>query len=448
MEKEKFEDLFLLLEQKKLKQLKEYLNELNEVDTAEFMGELEPKDAILVFRILNKEVAADVFAWLDPELQQEIVNAINDNELADIVKELFVDEIVDLIEELPAGVVRRVLQTVDPSRRKLVNQFLNYPDNSAGSIMTAEIIHLKKDINVAEAIDIIRRTHIDNEAVYTCYVTDSRRMLEGIVAVKDLLRSSDDEMIENIMDTDVISTTTFTDKEEVGRLFARYGLITMPVVDREGRLVGAVMVDDAVDVITSEATEDFEKMAAMKPSEKPYLKTGIFSLAKNRIVWLMLLMISGTLSGMILLKFESAFAAVPLLVTFIPMLNDTGGNAGAQTTTMIIRGMALSEIKTSDFFKAWMKELATSLIIGVCLAAVNFLRVILLYPGQTKIALVVSLSMMLVVMIAQTVAVILPMLAKRLGADPALMASPLITTIVDVLALTVYFMLAQALLGL
>ena len=447
MEEKEFNELLELLKNRQFKKLKELLDEMNEVDAAEFLGELEPKDAVKVFRILNKEVAADVFALLDPDLQEKAIASMTDDELSDIIDELFVDEIVDIVEEMPASMVKRILENVDKDRRKKVNQFLNYPEDSAGSIMTAEIIHLKKDMTVKDALSTIRKAKIDNETVYTCYVTDSRRMLIGTVSVKDLLRSRDDESIEELMDTDIISVNTLSDQEEVGQTFAKYGLITVPVTDKEGRLVGAVTVDDAVEVITDEATEDFEKMAAMIPSEKPYLKTSPFELAKNRIAWLMLLMVSGTLSGMILAKFESAFAAVPLLVTFIPMLNDTGGNAGSQTSTMIIRGMALDEIEPKNFLQIWFKEVSTALITGTLLAIANFIRVMIMYPGQGLIALVVSVSMLFVVIIAQTVAVILPIIAKKLGGDPALMAAPFITTIVDCLALTIYFILAKMLLG-
>ncbi len=447
MEKEYFDELNRLISEKKFKLLKEVLDEHNEVDTAEFISEIDPKDATIVFRILSKETAADVFAYLDADMQQIIISSITDNELSEIVDELFVDEVVDLLEELPANVVKRVLRMVDPQRRKVINQFLKYPDNSAGSIMSWEMVNIKKQQTVGDAIKRIRQSGIDNETIYTCYVTNERRILEGIVAVKDLLLAKDEESIESLMDTDIISANTLDDAEEVAKLFAKYDLLSIPVTDKENRLVGVITVDDAVEVIQAEATEDFEKMAAMLPSEKPYLKTTVFTHARNRIVWLLILMVSATLSGAILTKFQSAFAAVPLLVTFMPMLTDTGGNAGSQTSTMIIRGMALSEIKFSDFFKVWFKEIRVSFIVGACLCIVNFARVMIMHPGNMTVALVVSLSLMITVIMATTLATMLPMLAKKLGADPALMASPLLTTIVDALSLLVYFSLAQIVLN-
>ncbi|MCR4894482.1 MAG: magnesium transporter [Eubacteriales bacterium] len=447
MENEILERLGELLELRAFKQIKEILEEHNEVDTAEYLSSISPKDATIIFRVLNKEVAADVFAYLDPDVQQFIVSAMTDTELADVMDELFVDELVDLVEELPASIVQRVLKNVDPSRRATINQFLKYPDNSAGSIMTSELIHLKMDMTVKQAIDRIRNSDIDGEIIYTSYVTDAKRKLLGVVHMKDLLLSDDDTLIEDVMIEDFISTTTLTDKEEVGHLFSKYDLLNIPVTDNEGRLVGVVSIDDAVDVLVEEATEDFELMAAMKPSEKPYMQTGVFTLAKNRLVWLLVLMISATISGTILSKYQLAFAAYPLLVTFMPMLTDTGGNAGSQTSTTIIRGMALSEIELSDFFRVWWKEIRVSILVGAVLAAVNFGRVLLFHPGEFTIALIVSLSLLLTVMIAKSIATMMPMLAKRLGADPALMASPLITTIVDAVSLTIYFTIAQTVLG-
>lgn len=447
MEQEILDLLNELLEKRAFKQIKEILEEHNEVDTAEYLSTISSKDATIIFRIIDKEVAADVFAYLDPEIQQFIVNAMTDNEIADIMDELFTDELVDLIEELPASIVKRVLKNVEPSRRATINQFLKYPDNSAGSIMTSELVHLTKSMTVRQAIEKIRRSDIDGEIIYTSYVTDEKRTLLGVVHMKDLLLSEDNVLIEDVMIEDFISTTTLTDKEEVGHLFSKYDLLNIPVTDRQGKLVGVVSIDDAVDVMVEEATEDFELMAAMKPSEKPYMQTGPVTLAKNRIVWLLLLMISATISGAILSRYQIAFAAYPLLVTFMPMLTDTGGNAGSQTSTTIIRGMALEEIALTDFFRVWWKELRVSVLCGLCLCAVNFVRILIFNPGETTIALIVSLSLFITVMIAKSIATMMPMLAKKLGADPALMASPLITTIVDAVSLTIYFSIAQLILG-
>ncbi len=447
MENEILQKLNKLLSQKRFKEIKVILDDHNEVDTAEYLSGLSVKDAVIIFRILDKSVAADVFAYLDADIQQYIVNAMTDNELSEVMDELFVDEVVDLIGELPANVVKRVLKSVSPDRRKTIIQFLKYPDNSVGSIMTSELIHLKKSMNVAQAIDKVRRCGIDGEIIYTCYVTDAQRVLKGVVHMKDLLLADDEELVENIMIEDYISVTTLTDKEEVGILFSKYDLLNIPVTDNENRLVGVVSIDDAVDVITEEATEDFELMAAMSPSEKPYMQTGVFTLAKNRIVWLLLLMISATVSGAILTNYEDAFSAYPLLVTFITMLTGTGGNAGSQTATLVIRGMALNEIEPSDIFKVLWKEFRVSLLVGVCLALVNFARIMIFNPGNTIIAAIVSVSLIFTVMLSKIIAAVLPMLVKKIGADPALMASPLITTIVDALSLMVYFSIAQSVLG-
>ena len=443
MEKEILKQLDTDLLNKDFKDIKFILDTHNEVDVADFLSELEIKDTVIIFRLLNKDMAADVFAYLEPELQQHIINAMTDDELSAVIKELFADQVVDLVGELPAGVAQRVLRNVPGEKRAMVNRFLKYPDNSAGSIMTGELVHLKKKMSVKEALERVRGSGIDDEIIYTNYVTDERRHLEGVVHVKDLLMAEDSEPVEEIMITDYICTTTMTDKEDVAKLFSKYDLLNIPVIDEEGLLVGVVRVEDAVDVISEEATEDFELMAAMSPSEKPYLQTGVFTLAKNRIVWLLLLMVSAAISGSILSRYEATFAAYPLLVTFIPMLSDTGGNAGSQTSTLIIRGMSLDEIKFSDFFKVFFKEFGVSVIAGGILALVNFVRIMIFNPGNTLIALIVSLSLVFTVMLSKLIAVIMPMLAKQLGMDPAIMAAPLITTVVDALSLVVYFGVAR-----
>jgi magnesium transporter len=448
MERINFDELLLLIEQKRFRELKAILEELNEADVAEFIQELPRNDAIIVFRLLKKEIAADVFAFLDIDIQQWIVDAVTENELQGIIDELFVDDAVDIIEELPANVVKRILKGLDPQKRSLINQFLKYHENSAGGIMTAEFVHLKKNMNVAQAIDYIRKNSTDKESIYTCYVTDNSRILEGVVTVKTLLLSSDDALVGDIMDMDIISAYTSDDEEEVAALIGKYDLLSVPVVDHENRLVGIVTVDDAVDVITTEATEDFEKMGALIPSEKPYLRTNIMTLAKNRLPWLLVLMVSAMFTGAILGRFEAAMAAVPLLITFIPMLTDTGGNSGSQTSSIIIRGMAINEIKPDDFLTVILKEFGVSILVGAVLGLINMLRIFLFYPDSFKIGIVVSISIFVTVVTAKLIGAILPMVAKRLKLDPALMASPLLTTIVDAISLIMYFLIAQLILGL
>ncbi len=435
-------ELLKLAEEKKYRQLKVTLLELNEVDIATFIEELDSERTVVVFRMLPKALATDVFAELPVETQTHIINSITDKELSEIVEELYVDDAVDMLEELPATVVRRVLQNTTPDTRKLINQFLNYPENSAGSIMTAEYVGLKKNMTVEQSFAYIRRHGIDSETIYTCYVMDEKRQLEGVVTVKDLLMNPYETKVGDIMDTHVIKVVTTDDQEEAADTMSRYGLLSLPVVDKEGRLVGIITVDDVMEVMEEEATEDFEKMAAMLPSEKPYLKTSVFQLAKNRIPWLLILMLSSTITGGILVKYENAFAAIPLLVSFIPMLMDTGGNSGSQSSTMIIRGMAVGEIEPSDILQVVWKEIRVGMMVGVVLAVVNFARLMIQYPGNTMICLTVVLSVFCTVVVAKTIGCTLPIGAKVLKLDPAIMASPMITTIVDAVSLMVYFNLA------
>lgn len=438
--------ILALLEQKSYIALRAALAEENEVDIAGFIEELPKERLAIAFRTLPKELAAEVFSNLLPEQQRMIIESITDRELSAIVEELRVDDAVDMLEELPANVVKRVLKSAHPDTRRLINQFLNYPENSVGSIMTAEFIDLRKTMTVMDAITRIRRTGEQSEMIYTCYVTDAARRLEGVVTVKDLLLAGDDTIIADLMETGVITAETTEDREAVVQRMMRYDFIAMPVVDKENRLVGIVTVDDVMDVMEEEATEDFEKMAAIVPSEKPYLKTNPFTMAKNRVVWLLVLMISGMITGSILGKYEAAFAAMPLLVTFIPMLTDTGGNAGSQSSTLVIRGMTIGEIRTSDFFKVLWKELQVSIIVGLALSVVNFVRLLISYPGNEMMALTVALALFVTVLVAKTVGGVLPMAAKFLHADPAIMAAPLITTIVDAISLIIYFTVAQHLL--
>ncbi len=440
------EKLRLLADSRQLRELREALSNLPAVDVAQFLGELKPETALLVYRTLPKEQASEVFSELDSDLQQVIIGSITDAELGEIMEDLYVDDAVDLLEELPANVVKRVLRSARPETRALINQFLQYPENSAGSLMTAEFTDLRAEMTVMQAIEHIRRTGEDRETIYTCYVIDSVRRLEGVVTVKDLLLAPDGMLVRDLMNRDVISVSTREDQEVAARLMNKYDYLSLPVVDDENRLVGIITVDDAMDVMQEEATEDIEVMGALHPSERPYLKTGVFALAKNRIGWLLVLMISGMLTGGILGKYEAAFASMPLLVTFIPMLTDTGGNAGSQSSTLIIRGLAVGEITGQDLPAVVWKELRVAVLVGVILSAVNFLRLIITYPGNEMVALTVALTMFFTVLMAKTIGGVLPLAARALHADPAIMASPLITTIVDALSLVIYFSIAQRLL--
>lgn len=435
-----------LLENRQFRKLRETMAEMNEVDIAEFIEEQELEKKVLVYRMLPKELAADVFSFLEVEDQEHIINSITDYELGKIIEDLYVDDAVDMLEELPAIVVKRVLKNAAPDTRALINQFLQYPENSAGSIMTAEYIGLKRNMTVEQAFAYIRENGVDKETIYTCFVTDSKRQLQGVVTVKDLLMNPYHTIIKDIMDENIIYAVTTEDQEEVVETFNKYDLLCLPVVDHEDRLVGIVTVDDVVEVMEQEATEDFEKMAAMLPSEKPYLKTSVLELAKNRIPWLLLLMFTSLLTGAILVTYENALQVVPLLISFIPMLMDTSGNCGNQSSTMVIRGMAVGDIELRDVVKVAWKELRVGFLCGLVLAAANFVRLLLQYPDQPLVNLVVVLSLVLTVILAKTIGCTLPMLAKRMNLDPAIMAAPLITTIVDACSLMIYFRLACILL--
>ena len=443
---EKKKELNALLEARQLKRFKEELCEINEVDIAELLGELSPEQALVIFRLLPKDLSSEVFASMEIEEQQHIINSIEDTELRSIFEDLAIDDAVDMVEELPASVVKRILKIATPATRNLINEYLQYPENSAGSIMTAEYVALRPAMTVEEAFAYIRKNGVDKETIYTCYVITPQRKLEGVVTLKDLLMHPYETKIEDIMDDNIIYALTTEDQEEVAALFNKYDLLALPVVDRENRLVGIVTVDDIVDVMEQEATEDFEKMAAMAPSERSYLKTSVFELARNRIVWLLVLMLSSTVSGMILNHYEATFAAIPLLVGFIPTLMDTGGNSGSQASTMIIRGMAVDEIELRDILKVMWKELRVGMMCGALLAAINFVRLIIMYPGNNLICGIVAISMFLTVILAKTLGALLPMTAKALHLDPALMASPMLTTIVDACSMVIYFTLASHLL--
>ncbi|MBQ9268254.1 MAG: magnesium transporter [Oscillospiraceae bacterium] len=437
------EELNELLEQKQFAKLHAIIAETNEMDVALFMEQLTPVQQITCFRTLPKDQASDVFAELEPDTQQTIIDAITDQEIGHIIEDLFVDDAVDMLEEMPASVVKRVLKNAKPETRYLINQFLKYPEDSAGSIMTAEFMDLKKHMTVAQAIERIRRRGEDSESIYTCFVTNSKRVLEGVVSLKSLLLSPDDTTVEEIMDTDVIRATTLEDQESVAKTMMKYDFMAMAVVDQENRLVGIVTADDVMDVIQDEATEDIQKMAAIAPSDHPYLKTSVFVLAKNRIVWLLFLMLSAMVTGTILENYEAAFVAFPLLVTCMPMLTGTAGNAGSQASTLIIRGMSIGDIQLADWWKVTLKELRVAALCGAALCIVNTIRLMISFPGQTTITIVVSLSLFLIVIIAKFVGSLLPMLAKLIRVDPAIMASPLISTIMDSVSMLIYFNIAR-----
>ena len=451
-----FETIQTLLENKRYSTLRDILNTMNPVDIAAVFEDLQSEKTALLFRLLPKETAADAFVEMDEDTQELLIHGFSDTELKEIIDELYVDDAVDLIEEMPANVVKRILRQADPETRKEINEILKYPEDSAGSIMTTECVILRPKMTAEEAIKRIRRTGIDKETIYTCYVSDSSSTLIGIITIKTLLLSDDDEVIENIMETNVISVNTLDDQEVVAQMFNKYNFLALPVVDKENRLVGIVTVDDAIDVMEEEATEDIQKMAAITPNtEKPYDRIGVFETFIARIPWLLILMISATFTGMIITGFEDALAGSLVLSAFIPMLMDTGGNSGSQASVTVIRALSLGEIEFKDIFKVIFKEARVSLLCGVTLAAANFAKIMLFdrlvlhNEGITlMVALVVCLTMIVTIFIAKLVGCTLPMIAKQIGFDPAVMASPFITTIVDAISLFVYFQIATALLHL
>ncbi len=438
------------LSEKKYHDAKQIIKDMNAVDVAEVFEELRENNerdiSLKLFRLMPKELAAESFAYMDSDAQQGIIEAISDNELRYILDDMYLDDFVDMVEEMPANVVMRVLKNTSSRNRALINQYLQYPDDSAGSIMTSEYVYFKSRIKVSQAFDVIRKTGLDKETIYTCYVIDSERHLKGVVTVRDLLLADPDTMVGDVMNTNMIYAHTLDDKEEIAKTFSRYDMLALPVVDKEDRLVGIITIDDAVDVIQEENTEDFEKMAGMAPSEDTYLKTSVFKLAQNRIIWLVILMLSAMITGSMMEQYETAISALPLLVSFIPMLMGTGGNCGSQASTIIIRGMALDEIELSDFFKVWFKEIRVALLCSIVLALVNFLRIWIQY-NDFMVALTVSLTLIATVCIAKSLGCILPMLAKKLRLDPAIMASPMITTLTDAASILVFFNIAIHLLS-
>lgn len=448
------EQIFKLIENRRFVELKEILSEMQPADIAEIFEEAKDKEIPVLFRILPKELAAEVFVEFDSDKQELLVNAFSDNELREVLDELFMDDTVDLIEEMPASVAKRILRHTDANTRRMINQLLAYPDDSAGSIMTTEYIDLKKNMTVDEALDRIRNKGIDTETIYTCYVIDSRRNLLGTVSLRDLLLNKKDCIVKDLMDENVIYANTLDDKGEVVSLFDRYDMLALPVVDKERRLVGLITVDDAIDVMQEEASEDIEKMAAILPSERTYLKTGVFETFRSRIPWLLFLMISATFTGAIISSFEARLAQCIALVAFIPMLMGTGGNAGSQTSVSVIRALSLGDIEFKDIFKVIWKELRVAVIIGIILGVINFIKLYLvdflwLHTFDTGVELAqmatICLTLIFVIIVAKMLGAVLPIVAKKLGLDPAVMASPLVTTILDAVSLLIYFGIAAIL---
>jgi len=437
-----------LLSSKQYTKLRQTISEMNTADIAAFMDEMENEDSLKMFRILPKDMAADVFANLELDDQQYIIQSLSDKEASNIIDNLMADDATDLLEEMPASVVKRILANAHPDTRKDINHLLRYPEDSAGSIMTVEYVDLDQDMTVAEAIDRIRKIGLDSETVNICYVLTRERVLVGTVALRYLLIMKPDEIIGEIMNDKVISINTMTDQEETAQTFQKYDFTAMPVVDNENRMVGIITIDDVVDIMEEEATEDIEKMAAILPTDKPYFKVGILETYKKRMPWLLLLMISATFTGAIITRFEDALSAYVVLTAYIPMLMDTGGNAGGQASVSIIRGLSLNEIEFSDFFKTVWKEIRVAALCGITLASANFVKLITIDRIPITVAAVVCLTLVIVVCCAKLIGCMLPMLADRIGFDPAVMASPMITTIVDAISLLVYFTLATNLLHL
>jgi len=439
-----------MLSQNKVHDARNELLTMNVVDIAQIFEEFDEADRhqlVRLFRILPKDVSVGVFSYIPPELQQFIIESITDKEIKGIIDELFLDDAIDFIEEMPANVVKRVLKNTDENLRKLINQFLNYPENSAGSIMTIEYVDLNKEMTVQQALEHIKKTGVDKETINTCYIIDKSRKLEGVVSIRRLILSEETDLIKDILNDDVISVKTLDHQEFTAQVFKKYDLTTMPVVDNENRLVGIITVDDIVDIIDRENTEDIQRMAAIQPSEEEYLRTDIFKLAKHRIVWLLVLMISATFTGNIIKSFEDVLQNVIVLAAFIPMLMNTGGNAGSQSSTLIIRGLALGNIEIKDAFKVVFKEFRVSLIVGFSLATVNFIKMIIIDKVEIKIATTVCITIFLTVILAKIVGGLLPIAAKSVKLDPAIMASPLITTIVDIFSLMIYFKIASLMLN-
>lgn len=447
-----FEKLNSLLLDKKYAEFMRAIDELNDIDAAEYLMSLPDELMLSAFRMLKKDAAAGIFSFMDFEMQESIIGRMSDTEIAMIIEDLFVDDAVDILEELPAIMVKRILKHSRPETRNLINKFLSYPDGSAGSVMTAEYIDLHKEMTVSQAIDSIRKKGVDKETIYVAYVTNESRILEGIVSLKDLIFASPDSLINDIMETDILCANTLDSQEDVVAMIQKYDMLALPIVDKENRLVGIVTVDDAIDVIEEEATEDIEKMAAIVPGDKPYMRSGVLEIWKTRIPWLLLLMLSATFTGQIIAGFEEKLAAIPVLIAFIPMLMGTGGNSGGQSSVTIIRGLAIGEIENSDIWRIIWKETRVALLCGVVLSVCNFAKIILidnmLFGNGVSVEanIVVCLTLLATVLVAKIVGCALPVAAKKLGLDPAVMASPFITTIVDAVSLLIYFAIASLIL--
>ena len=440
------EEVKNLLRIKKFNILKNELKEMKAADIPALLEELDKEEVVKLFRILSKEQAGEAFSYMEPYMKEKLIQDLTDTELKNVMDELFMDDTVDLIEEMPANVVKKILKAVNKKDRKIINELLQYPEDSAGSIMTTEFVDLKESMTVEQALQRIRDIGIDSETVYNCYVLNKNRVLLGAVNIKGILISKPGTLIKDLMATNIISVNTMDDQEEVTKLFDKYDYFALPVVDNENRLVGIITVDDAINVIQDEVAEDFEKMAAMSPNEDGYFETSVFKHSKNRILWLLILMLSAAISGGIITYYEEAFAAVPILVSFIPMIMGTGGNCGSQSSTLIIRGLATDEIELKDVFKSLWKEFRVSLVVGISLAIVNGIRILIQYQDP-QLAIVLGLTLIATVMLAKALGCLLPLLAKRLKLDPAIMAAPLITTLVDIFSILVYFQIAIAIMG-
>ena len=437
------DQIIKFLEERNFKELKEELENLHPVDLVDAMEELDKKQRMLVFRLLSKEEAAEVFTDMNSDVREELLEALTDSELKEIMDEMYVDDTVDVLEEMPANVVDRLLMATDEETRKQINTLLQYPEDSAGSIMNIEYISLRKEMTVADAILKIRQVGINRETIYTCYVTEKRKLI-GVVDVKDLLTAGESRLIEEIMDENVIYARTLDDQEQVANQINKYGLVAIPILDHEDCMVGIVTVDDAMLVLQDETTEDISIMAGVSPNEDSYFGTSVFQHAKNRSLWLMLLMLSATVTGEILGHYEDAMAVMPVLITFIPMLMGTGGNCGSQSSTLVIRGLAVGEIEFKDIFRVLFKEIRVAVVVGLMLAVVNGLRIYIMYDQNVMLAGALGLTMIAVVSMAKCIGCILPLLAKKLGLDPAIMAAPLITTILDTCTILVYFNIVTA----
>ena len=441
------EDVMKMVQEKKFNNLKEYLQNVNSADFPTLFDELEDENILISFRLLPKEKAAEVFAELDSDIQEKLINGFSDRELKNVIDELFMDDTVDLIEEMPSNVVKRILKNIHPDDRKIINELLNYPDDTAGSIMTTEFIDLKENMTVKEALEKIKRIGLEKETIYNCYVLNIHRKVRGIIDLKTLVISKEDTIIKNIMETNVITVSTLEDQEVVAKMFDKYNFLALPVVDKENRLVGIVTVDDAMDVLQDEIAEDFEKMAAITPNEDTYFKTSVYKHARNRIVWLLILMLSSIVTGSIITKYENAFQAVPILVAFIPMIMGTTGNCGSQTATLIIRGMSNDEVELKDYFKAVWKEFRVALLVALMLGLANGARILIQYH-DIQLASIVAVSLLGTVVVAKFLGCSLPMLAKKIKIDPALMATPVIATISDMCSVLIFFKVATIIMGL